>query len=89
MDGLVSILKAYGTAAPNEEVKRKILELVQAWSIATSGRSELAYVSETYRGLQREGFNFPPRVEISSSMVDSSAVSTIIRFLGPLLIPTV
>ena len=75
MDNLVSILKAYGTAAPNDDVKGKILDLVQAWSVATQGRSELSYVTETYRGLQREGYNFPPRVEISSSMVDSSAVS--------------
>ncbi|RQM08258.1 hypothetical protein DH86_00001471, partial [Scytalidium sp. 3C] len=73
MDNLVSILRAYGIAAANEEVKAKILELIQSWATATEGRSELSYIGETYRGLQRDGFSFPPRTEVASSMVDSSA----------------
>jgi hypothetical protein len=75
MDNLVSLLKAYGPAAVNDDVKNKILELIQSWASATEGRHDMVYITETYKTLQREGFQFPPRVDVASSMLDSSAVS--------------
>lgn len=75
MDNLTSILKAYGGAETNQDVKNKILELIQNWASGAGGRETLTYITETYATLQREGFNFPPKQEVASSMFDSSAVS--------------
>ncbi|RDA88036.1 hypothetical protein CP532_5322 [Ophiocordyceps camponoti-leonardi (nom. inval.)] len=73
MDNLVSLLQAVGPGAVNADVKSKILELIQSWAGATEGRPDLAYMGEVYRTLQREGYHFPPRVSVASSMIDSSA----------------
>ncbi|KAI0391922.1 ubiquitin binding protein [Xylariaceae sp. FL0594] len=73
MDNLVSLLHAVGPAAVNPEVRAKMLELIQSWAAATEGRYELRYIDEVYRTLQKEGYQFPPRVTVASSMIDSSA----------------
>lgn len=73
MDNLVSLLHAVGPAAINHDVRAKILELIQSWAAATESRYDLKYIDETYKSLQKEGFQFPPRVTVASSMIDSSA----------------
>jgi hypothetical protein len=74
MDNLVSLLQAVGSVAINAEVKSKILELIQSWAGATEGRHDLNYINEVYKMLQRDGYQFPPKVTVASSMIDSSAV---------------
>ena len=74
MDNLTSLLKSYSTPALNEDVRAKILDLIQSWSGAAEGRFELSYIGEVYRQLQREGFRFPPKVAVASSVFDTNAV---------------
>jgi hypothetical protein len=73
MDNLVSLLRAPG--AINNEVRGKILELIQLWASAFEGNPSLSYVGDVYRNLKATGFDFPPPTEVSSTFVDSSAVS--------------
>lgn len=73
LDNLTSILRPSGTVDVNRDVQAKALGLIQDWAVAAQGKDSLNYLAETYRTLQLEGFNFPPRQEVLSSMFDSSA----------------
>ncbi|KAF2638638.1 ubiquitin binding protein [Massarina eburnea CBS 473.64] len=72
MDNLTSLLKT-PSVSPNQDVNTKMLELIQSWATAAEGRMNLNYIQEVYRSLQREGYRFPPKEHVASSMLDSSA----------------
>ena len=74
IDNLTSLLKAVGPAEVNNDVKSKILSLIQNWASAAEGRPNLIYIGEVYTSLQHEGYRFPPKESVASSMFDSSAV---------------
>ncbi|KAJ3218789.1 Vacuolar protein-sorting-associated protein 27 [Dinochytrium kinnereticum] len=71
IDNLVSIVRNYPTT--NQDVRLKILALLQTWGIAFKGKSELSYVTEVYEGMKREGLAFPPveKAEASAIMIDT------------------
>ncbi|PNS21922.1 hypothetical protein CAC42_520 [Sphaceloma murrayae] len=73
MDSITSLLRNHSSAALNDDVRQKILELTQSWAIAAESRPTAGYIMEIYRTLQREGYHFPPRQEVASSMFDSNA----------------
>jgi growth factor-regulated tyrosine kinase substrate len=74
IDNLTSLLKAVGPAEVNQDVKNKILQLIQNWASAAEGRPNLVYIGEVYKSLGHEGYRFPPKETVASSMFDSSAV---------------
>ncbi|KAG4305285.1 hypothetical protein PORY_001455 [Pneumocystis oryctolagi] len=75
MDYLVSLLKANDISDQNLTAKRdvyeKILELIQSWAILFEKKPNLSYVCSVYQDLQSQGYNFPPKEELSSTFIDS------------------
>ncbi|KAI9259698.1 hypothetical protein EDC94DRAFT_611833 [Helicostylum pulchrum] len=59
----------------NQDVKQKVLYLIQVWGIASKGNSSLSYISGTYSLLRAEGYIFPPITEKIDSILLETAVA--------------
>ncbi|GAA5809104.1 hypothetical protein MFLAVUS_002508 [Mucor flavus] len=59
----------------NQDVKQKVLYLIQVWGIASKGNSSLSYISGTYSLLRAEGYTFPPITERIDSILLETAVA--------------
>ncbi|RIA95005.1 hypothetical protein C1645_689367 [Glomus cerebriforme] len=70
VDSLVSIVRSPTVSSIN--IIFKLLGLIQSWAIAFEGKSELVYVTETYRLLKSEGCVFPKIDKTSSVMIDTA-----------------
>ncbi|KAJ3105721.1 Vacuolar protein-sorting-associated protein 27 [Phlyctochytrium planicorne] len=70
MDNLISLVRVPGA---NQDVRQKMLALIQTWGLAFKDKYELAYVVEVYESLKQEGVSFPriERSESSSIMIDT------------------
>ncbi|KAJ2963665.1 hypothetical protein NQZ79_g1447 [Umbelopsis isabellina] len=72
MEELTSIIRA--PTGCNLDVKNKILAVVQVWGLASKGKPQLSYITDTYSFLKAEGYVFPPINEHTDSIVlESSA----------------
>ena len=78
MDNLVSLLKAQGGVELDRSVRGKMLELVQSWAVGAQGKDSLSYLTETYRTLQVEGFDFPPRQEVCVGHLEAVDVVVVV-----------
>lgn len=58
---------------PQENVRNKILELIQCWASAFKGISEYKIVSDTHSLLKMNGFEFPPIDEAKAMFLAESA----------------
>ncbi|CAJ0642678.1 12390_t:CDS:10 [Entrophospora sp. SA101] len=72
VDSLLGIVRSPASTS-NNDVKEKLLGLIQTWALAFEGKPELVYVTETYRLLKHEGYVFP-KVDKSTSimMIDTA-----------------
>lgn len=59
----------------NQDVKQKVLYLIQVWGIASKGNPSLSYISGTYNLLRAEGYVFPPITEKIDSILLETAVA--------------
>ncbi|KAF9112103.1 Vacuolar protein-sorting-associated protein 27 [Mortierella sp. AM989] len=71
IDNMMSILRA--PAGCNQEVKSKILMLIQTWGRLFRGKQELGYVCDVYMILQHEGYQFPPADNVGAALVETAA----------------
>ncbi|KAI8363505.1 hypothetical protein B0O80DRAFT_378731 [Mortierella sp. GBAus27b] len=71
IDNLTSILKT--PAGCNQDVRNKILSLIQSWGNLFRGKQGLGYVCDTFTILRHEGYEFPPDDNAGAALVETQA----------------
>lgn len=75
MDSVVLLVKPGNSAVTtfNQDVQKLALECIQNWAHAFEGQLQLSYVSQVYKQLKSEGYDFPASKQITSTFIDTSA----------------
>ncbi|KAJ1921970.1 Vacuolar protein-sorting-associated protein 27 [Mycoemilia scoparia] len=70
VDNITNIVRHSGYSY---ELQKELLRLIQEWATLCSGNPELAYMTNAYTQLTREGYSFPKATTVSRALIETHA----------------